>query len=221
MDDLQNFKRCSAVYRYLSGESCAQIAASCCCSEESVRQWVHKFIATGIGAFVPTVRRGRKSKLSKNQKSQLFSMIEQGPVSQGYMGNVWNSAMVALLIEKKFGITHAIKYIPQLLRSMGLSFQKAKFEATQKSEKARSHWLTVIWPKIIRKAKRVKAKILFGDEASFAMWGLLSYTWAPRGKQPTVKTKGLRKSVKVFGLIEYGSGRTFGLAYGVGHCKAT
>ena len=33
--------------------------------------------------------------------------------------------------------------------------------------------------------------------------------WAPRSKQPTVKTKGLRKSVKVFGLIEYGSGRTF------------
>ena len=28
-------------------------------------------------------------------------MIEQGPVSQGYMDNVWNSAMVALLIEKK------------------------------------------------------------------------------------------------------------------------
>ncbi len=41
------------------------------------------------------------------------------------------------------------------------------------------------------------------------MWGSLSYTWAPRGKQPIVKTKGLRKSVKVFGLIEYGSGRTF------------
>lgn len=41
------------------------------------------------------------------------------------------------------------------------------------------------------------------------MWGSLSYTWAPRGKQPIVKTRGLRKSVKVFGLIEHGSGRTF------------
>ncbi len=41
------------------------------------------------------------------------------------------------------------------------------------------------------------------------MWGSLSYTWAPRGKQPLIKTKGLRKSGKVFGLIEYGSGRTY------------
>jgi transposase len=117
--------------------------------------------------------------------------------------------MIALLIERKFAVKFAIKYIPQLLKSIGLSFQKVKFEATQKSPLARNQWLTVTWPKILRKAKCVKEKILFGDEASFAMWGSLSYTWAPRGKQPVVKTKGLRKSVKVFGLIEYGSGRTF------------
>lgn len=209
MNDLQNFKRCSAVYRYLTGEACAHIAASMSCSEESVRQWVHKFAAGGIRAFVPTIRRGRKSKLSKAQKSELYSMVELGPQCQGFMGNVWNSAMIALLIERAFGIAYAIKYIPQLLRSIGLSFQKAKFEATQRCDKARMHWLTVVWPKIVRKARRIKGKILFGDEASFAMWGSLSYTWAPRGKQPMVKTKGLRKSVKVFGLIEYGSGRTF------------
>ncbi|MDQ3231101.1 MAG: helix-turn-helix domain-containing protein [Pseudobdellovibrionaceae bacterium] len=80
MDDLRNFKRCSAVYRYLSGEACAEIAASIACCEESVRQWVYKFAASGIGAFVPTVRRGRKSKLSKAQKTRLYSMIEQGPL---------------------------------------------------------------------------------------------------------------------------------------------
>jgi len=35
LDDLQNFKRCSAVYRYLSGESCAEIARSIASCEES------------------------------------------------------------------------------------------------------------------------------------------------------------------------------------------
>ena len=137
---------------------------------------MHKSAALGIKAFVPTIRRGRKSKLSKKQKSELFSLVEQGPLSQGFMGNVWNSAMIALLIERKFGVRHAIKYIPQLLKSIGLSFQKAKFEASQKSTQARNYWLTVTWPKILSKARRVKGKILFGDEASFAMWGSLSYT---------------------------------------------
>ena len=51
--------------------------------------------------------------------------------------------------------------------------------------------------------------ILFGDEASFAQGGSLSYTWAPKGEQPTVKTSGKRKGYKVFGLIDFGSGRLF------------
>ena len=48
--------------------------------------------------------------------------------------------------------------------------------------------------------------MFFGDEASFALWGSLSYTWAPRGHQPHIKTTGLRKGYKVFGAIEYFTG---------------
>ena len=37
----------------------------------------------------------------------------------------------------------------------------------------------------------------------------MSYTWAPKGQQPTVKTSGKRKGYKVFGLIDFFSGRLF------------
>ena len=37
----------------------------------------------------------------------------------------------------------------------------------------------------------------------------MSYTWAPKGQQPTVRTSGKRKGYKVFGLIEYFSGHFF------------
>jgi hypothetical protein len=36
---------------------------------------------------------------------------------------------------------------------------------------------------------------------SFAQWGSLSYTWAPKGQQPEVLTSGKRKAYQVFGLI--------------------
>ena len=51
--------------------------------------------------------------------------------------------------------------------------------------------------------------ILFGDEAGFAQWGSLSYTWAPKGEQSLVKTYGKRKAYKVLGLIDFCSGRFF------------
>jgi transposase len=65
------------------------------------------------------------------------------------------------------------------------------------------------WPEILRLAAAKQALILFGDEASFAQWGSLSYTWALRGQQPTVSTSGKRKGYKVFGLIDYRSGQFF------------
>ena len=51
----------------------------------------------------------------------------------------------------------------------------------------------------VKKAKKTNAVILFGDEVSFAMW-------APRGKQPVVKTTGIRKGLKRFGAIEFNGG---------------
>ena len=38
------------------------------------------------------------------------------------------------------------------------------------------------------------------------MWGSLAYTWAPKGQQPVVKTKGIRKGLKMFGAIEVKGG---------------
>jgi hypothetical protein len=51
--------------------------------------------------------------------------------------------------------------------------------------------------------------ILFEDETSFAQWGSLSYTWSRRGRQPEVPTSGKRKGYKVYGAIDYFSGRLF------------
>jgi hypothetical protein len=65
------------------------------------------------------------------------------------------------------------------------------------------------WPEILRLAEEKGAMILFGDEASFAQWGSLSYPWARKGKQPTVKTTGIRKAYKIRGLIDFLSGAFF------------
>jgi transposase len=95
------------------------------------------------------------------------------------------------------------------LKTLGFSFQKARFVSDHLNEAARRVWLEQTWPAIVRLAQQRRAMILFGDEASFAQWGSLSYTWAPQGQQPTVKTSGQRKAYKVFGLIDYFSGRFF------------
>jgi len=100
-------------------------------------------------------------------------------------------------------------YVCELLRNLGLSRQKARFISSYLDEEARKNWMETVWPKILEKAKELGAPILFGDEASFVWWGSLSYTWAPKGQQPQIKTSGRRKGYKMFGAIEYFSGKLY------------
>jgi hypothetical protein len=62
-------------------------------------------------------------------------------------------------------------------------YQKARFVSDHLNEAKRLEWRHTRWPKILRQAKQRKALLLFGDEASFAQWGSLSYTWAPKGQR--------------------------------------
>ncbi len=96
------------------------------------------------------------------------------------------------------------------LTNMGFTYQKAKFTSTDhKDAEKRKEWLEKVWPEILKLANQKNAYIFFGDEASFPQWGSLTYTWAKKGVQPVVKTSGIRKGYKVWGLIDYFIGRFF------------
>jgi hypothetical protein len=95
------------------------------------------------------------------------------------------------------------------LRGLGFSYQKARFVSDHLDEARRQRWVSEEWPAIVAEARRRKALLLFADEASFAQWGSLGYPWAPRGQQPLLQTCGKRKGYKVWGLIDYFTGRLF------------
>ena len=136
-------------------------------------------------------------------------MIKAGPEAAGYDCGCWSAVMIQDLIHTHFGVAYNPHYICELLDNIGFSFQKARFVSDHLNETLRLEWLQKAWPRILGYARRLGAMLLFGDEASFAQWGSLSYTWAPKGQQPTVKTSGKRKGYKIFGLIDYFSGRFF------------
>ncbi len=113
------------------------------------------------------------------------------------------------MIWREFHVTYNVQYLASLLRNLGFSFQKARFVSDHLDEVARAAWLATTWPAWRAQAAAAGGLLLFGDEASFAQWGSLAYTWAPIGQQPVVKTTGRRRAYKVFGLIEFFSGRLF------------
>ena len=169
--------------------------------------WQKAFLLRGLDSLVYGHGGGRQPKLSPKQKHRLVELIDAGPLVVGCETACWTSVLIRVLIWREFGVLYNCQYVCTLLHNLGFSFQKARFVSDHLDAARRQHWLQQEWPRILRAAQRHKGLILFEDEASFAQWGSLSYTWARRGQQPEVKTSGKRKGYKVFGAIEYFSGR--------------
>lgn len=175
----------------------------------SVYKWLAAFMHRGFASLVYHKPVGRPARLNQAQKQHLYQLVVAGPLAAGYESGMWNGAMLSELIAREWGHTYHPRYVPVLLQQLGLSYQKARWQAAQLDEEYRQTWLNQIWPTIVEQARATNALLLFGDEASFAQWGSLSYTWAVRGQQPIVKTCGLRRGYKVFGLVDYFSGQLF------------
>jgi transposase len=171
--------------------------------------WQKAFLLRGMESLVYHHGGGRRPKLTPRQKKRLVELIDAGPQVVGFETACWNSLLIRVLIWREFGVLYNRHYVCTLLHNLGFSFQKARFVSDHLDAAKRLAWLQDTWPAIFRAAKRCKGLILFEDEASFAQWGSLSYTWSRRGHQPEVPTSGKRKGYKVFGAIEYFSGRLF------------
>jgi transposase len=198
-----------AILAVVDGQSFSQVALVLRVHEKTVATWVRAFCCYGLRGAPRHKPSGRPPKLTPTQKAALVTWIEEGPVKAGFSGACWRSPMIQRLISDRFGVLYNVFYIAQLLKNLGLSYQKAAFVSAHLDEDKRNVWCTTTWPQLVRRAKERRALLLFGDEASFPQWGTLTYTWARRGQQPKVKTSGKRKGYKVFGLIEYFTGRFF------------
>jgi transposase len=207
--DLPLVKRVTALLGIARGEAVAQVAAGLGVSRSSVYGWLHAFVWEGVAGLRVRWRGGRPPKLTKTQRQRLAALIEAGPEAAGFPTGCWHALLIQQVIEREFGVTYNVHYLAALLHSLGFSFQKARFVSDHLDEIARAAWLAYTWPAWRAQAEAAGGLLLFGDEVSFAQWGSLGYTWAPIGQQPVVKTTGRRKAYKVFGLIEFFSGRLF------------
>lgn len=207
--DLGTLRRGQGLQGVLSGAGYETIAAIVGVSTETIRLWVNAFLCGGVESLEVRKSPGRPCKLTKSQKKKLKQAITEGPEAAGYSSGCWNAPMVQDYIQKTFCIFYSAFYIAQLLRNLGMTYQKAAFASAHLDPEKRTKWLKKMWPKIKRLSKKCSSYLLFGDEASFPQWGSLSYTWAPKGHQPVVQTSGIRRGYKVFGLIDYWTGKFF------------
>lgn len=212
LNDLRLYKIARGLLWVGEGKGLGEIARLLGVSGKTVWNWLKRLMGEGLRWLrgQPYRGRGRKAKLSREQKQALYELVVAGPQANGFDCGVWTSAMLVELIARRWGVWYNPRYLSSLLAKLGLSYQKARFVSDRRGdanhERARRTWVEQTWPAILKQAQACGGVILFTDEVVFALWGSSSRTWAPRGQQPVVKTTGRRQGMKLFGAIEFGSG---------------
>jgi transposase len=208
--DVRLVRRISVLLGYLAqGLPLIDLTAQWGICEATLYNWLRAFLLEGADSLVYHHGGGRPSRLTASQKQELCTLLDAAPEAAGFDSGCWNTLLVQELIRQRFGVLYNRFYVSELLHNLGYSYQKARFVSDHLDEARRQTWLQQQWPQILSEARQCGALLLFGDEASFPQWGTLSYTWARKGQQPTIKTSGRRKGYKVFGFIDHFSGRFF------------
>lgn len=207
--DTRPLTRITALQMLGQRQPLAAVAAFVGRAESTLYQWLSTFLLDGCASLTYRRPPGRPAKLTKTQKAHLGTLLDAGPEAAGFAVGAWSTPLVQTLIEREFGVLYNVHYLSALLGQLGFSYQKARFVSDHLDAAAREAWLTTVWPQVVADAWAAGALLLFGDEASFAQWGSLGYTWARRGQPPVVATSGRRKGYKVWGLVEWFSGRVF------------
>jgi len=104
-------------------------------------------------------------------------------------------AVVASLIERKFGIRLGRTAVGDLLAKLGLTPQKPLQRACQRDSPAIERWQRDTFPDIARQVEAAGGAVYFWDESGFRADAVHGRTWGVKGQTPVIERPGQRQSI--------------------------
>ena len=201
--DVREMMRCKALIALYEGVDIETVAKCYGVGVKTLKKWKKSFEAQE--KLGDKARSGRPPGLSSAQKQKLKEMITQDNQ------RVWTARHIYLLIKTTFSVTYSSKYLPELLRALGLSYHKAVHILAKKNAEKRQKWIQETLPALYAKAIKEGWRIFFVDEVGFQTEGTLTYSWGPKGEKIQIKNYGRHGRVNMIGAFELGSGVFYGL----------
>jgi transposase len=137
------------------GMTPTQVSASIGVARQTVQKWKAWVRDGGKRALKAVPQHVKTCRLSPDQQKELGKIIEAGAAAAGFETDLWTTARLAEVIEKKFKITYNADHLGRLLRSIGFSCQKPTKRAREQNEREVKQWRKQDWPRI-KKGRRIE-----------------------------------------------------------------
>lgn len=184
------------------GESPEVVARALGIARQTIYNWLSLYRYGGWDALDAKKRGGRRPRLNGKALRWIYDTVTQkNPLQLRFPFALWTCGMVAEVIYRRFKIRLSRASVGRLMHQLGLSAQRPLWRAYQQDPKAIERWLKEEFPRIEAEARRLKAKIYFGDEAGIRSDFHSGTTWGIRGKTPIVSGTGARVSLNMISAV--------------------
>lgn len=151
-------RRLRALALHEAGWKAIRIAEALGVTRGAVSQWLKAARQGGRDALRHRPRLGPKARLTTAQRAELPSVLAKGAEAYGFIGEVWTTARVAMVIEQEFGVRHHPAHVSRILASIHWTVQKPVRRASQRNEAAITVWRAERWPALQAKPQPKAAR---------------------------------------------------------------
>jgi transposase len=118
--------RLLALANALDGMSRDEAARAAGMDRQTLRDWVHRYNAEGVEGLRDRPRSGRPCALDEGRQATLKALVLRGPKLERDGCVAWRARDLCRLVEDRFGVRYGETGMLRLLKSLALSWQKAR-----------------------------------------------------------------------------------------------
>jgi transposase len=138
-EKFQQAVRLYACYQISLGKRPQELETIYETSFKSICNWVNRLNEGGVEALIDKVKPGRNNRLNTDELQSIKAvLIEKQPDDYGFNSATWTGPLLIEFIKKEYQVTYKKAQIYNILKKLGLTFQKGKGiypEAEDREEK--------------------------------------------------------------------------------------
>src|SRR5215211_3805730 len=138
-------RRLLSLAAVLDGMSRSEAARIGGMDRQTLRDWVHRFNASGPEGLKDIPSKGHPPRLSPAQQSELAHLVEVGPDRAVHGVVRWRRIDLQQLIAERFGVTYHERTVGKILHQLGFSHSSARPRHPAQDERVVAAFKNV-WP---------------------------------------------------------------------------
>ena len=190
------------VSRVQAGETVESVARSVPFTARTIYRWIARFGLGGFRHLHDRKRTGRPRKWTAAHADWIYKVVvNKTPQQCQFEFALWTTNRLRIAFYQQFSVPISRWTVRRILKTLGLTPQRPKRRATKYNPGDVQKWKDEEFPRILQRARKLGAMIVFADESGLSSQCVYGRTWGVAGKTPVVRVANSRFRLNMFVAI--------------------